>query len=131
MTECLEVVAGLIWRDSKILMCLRPEHKIMGGFWEFPGGKIEPGENIAYALRRELQEELGITARDITELTTTEHFYARENLAVRLHFLNVGAIGGEPVPREGQQMAWLEPEAALKLQILPADVVVLRRFAPL
>ena len=61
----LEVVAGIVWRDGRLLAALRPEGKILGGYWEFPGGKMEAGESMEQALARELREESSIEADEI------------------------------------------------------------------
>lgn len=125
----MEVAAGLIWKTGNLLLCQRPMDKPMAGFWEFPGGKLERGETAAEALERELEEELGISASDISLYDTTTYHYANDNLTVILHFLTVGRINGDPAPREGQTMAWFTPREALKLPVLAADLGVLRHLA--
>lgn len=128
-SRTIEVAAGLIWNDGRLLLCRRPEGKPMAGLWEFPGGKLEPGETAAEALTRELGEELGIEAGGICLYETATHHYEKENLTVILHFLNVQHINNEPQAREGQKMAWLAPGEALNLPVLAADAGLLRRLS--
>lgn len=105
----VEVAVGILIRqDGALLLSTRPPGKAYAGYWEFPGGKIEAGETVEQALRRELIEELGITigsaAGNVQEWKTTEHDYAHAR--VRLHWCKVCAWSGNFEMREGQQMAW-------------------------
>jgi 8-oxo-dGTP diphosphatase len=108
-----EVAVGVLIRrsDDALLLSTRPEGKAYAGFWEFPGGKIEAGETVEEALRRELQEELGITIEGAEVWKVTEHDYP--HALVRLHWCKVTVWTGEFEMREGQRMAW---------QQLPLDV---------
>jgi 8-oxo-dGTP diphosphatase len=101
----IEVAVGILIRqDGALLLSTRPEGKPYPGFWEFPGGKLEAGETVEQALRRELIEELGITIADTEVWRVTEHQY--EHAHVRLHWCKVHAWQGEFEMREGQAMAW-------------------------
>lgn len=109
MVQRTEVAVGILIRpDGALLLSTRPAGKAYAGYWEFPGGKIEAGESVEQALRRELIEELGITIGsaqgDVQLWQTTEHDYA--HALVRLHWVKVSAWTGEFEMREGQQMAW-------------------------
>jgi 8-oxo-dGTP diphosphatase len=123
----VDVAVGvLIDRKGRFLLTSRPEGKVYSGYWEFPGGKLEQGENVEQALRRELHEELGITIAAVQpwkiELVDYEH--AR----VRLHFCKVFDWQGDFEMREGQSMAW----QALPVQVrpvLPGTIPVLQWFA--
>jgi 8-oxo-dGTP diphosphatase len=105
----VEVAVGILIRpDGALLLSTRPAGKVYAGYWEFPGGKIEAGETVEQALRRELIEELGITVGsvqgNVVEWKTTEHDYPHAQ--VRLHWCKVFAWEGNFEMREGQQMAW-------------------------
>jgi len=108
-----EVAVGVLIRlaDEALLLTTRPEGKAYAGYWEFPGGKIEAGETVEEALRRELQEELGITIGGAEVWKVTEHDYP--HALVRLHWCKVTDWTGEFEMRESQAMAW---------QQLPLDV---------
>jgi 8-oxo-dGTP diphosphatase len=112
----VDVAVGvLIDVQGRFLMCSRPQGKVCAGQWEFPGGKLEPGESIEQALQRELTEELGIhidlgRAQRWRELVM-DYPHAR----VRLHFCKVHAWTGEFEMREGQAMAW----QSLPVQVAP------------
>ena len=100
-----EVAVGILIRaDGALLLSTRPEGKAYAGYWEFPGGKIEAGETVTEALRRELIEELGVTIADAHEWKVTEHDYP--HALVRLHWCKVFDWSGDFEMREGQQMAW-------------------------
>lgn len=100
-----EVAVGILIRqDGALLLSTRPEGKAYAGYWEFPGGKIEAGETVTEALRRELVEELGVTIGEAHEWKVTEHDYP--HALVRLHWCKVFDWGGDFEMREGQQMAW-------------------------
>jgi 8-oxo-dGTP diphosphatase len=117
-------VAVLIRSDGAALLAQRPREKVYAGYWEFPGGKIEPGEPVAEALRREIREELGIEIERaypwITRIFTYPH------AKVRLHFHRVYAWRGEPRALEHQGLAWQRPDALELDPLLPANGPVLR-----
>jgi 8-oxo-dGTP diphosphatase len=123
----VDVAVGvLIDRDGRFLLTSRPEGKVYAGYWEFPGGKLEAGETVEQALRRELHEELGITIAALQpwkiELLDYEH--AR----VRLHFCKVFHWQGEFEMREGQSMAWQKLPVQVT-PVLPGTIPVLQWFA--
>ena len=127
MTAITEVAAAVIERPGEFLLAQRPEGKPYPGYWEFPGGKIEPGEDPRGALARELEEELGIRLREATPWIT--RVYAYTHATVRLHFYRVAAWDGEPQPLEDQAIAWQrvgEPEVS---PMLPANAPVLAALA--
>ena len=108
----VDVAVGvLIDADGRFLLTSRPDGKVYAGHWEFPGGKLESGESVEQALRRELHEELGITIGAAHPWKTTLHDYP--HALVRLHFCKVFDWHGAFEMREAQQMAW---------QILPVAV---------
>ena len=101
-----EVAVGVLIResDNALLITSRPAGKPRAGWWEFPGGKLEAGETVEQALRRELQEELGITINNCIAWKVTEHDYP--HALVRLHWCKVTQWTGNFEMREGQQMSW-------------------------
>ncbi len=124
MTALTEVAAAVIERpDGTFLLAQRPAGKPYPGYWEFPGGKIEAGEEPRRALDRELEEELGIRVAEASPWITRVYEYT--HATVRLHFFRVTAWEGEPRPLEDQAIAWQaaqEPEVA---PMLPANAPVL------
>jgi len=113
-------------REGRFLLTSRPEGKVYAGYWEFPGGKLEAGETVHEALKRELHEELGITitASQPWQALVMDYPHAR----VRLHFCKVFEWLGEFEMREGQQMAW-ESLPVMSQPVLPGTIPVLQWFA--
>ncbi len=125
MSARVEVAAAVIERpDGAFLMASRPPGKAYAGWWEFPGGKVEPGETPREALARELAEELGIRVRAAYPWLTRDYDY--EHARVRLHFFRVVDWSGEPHPHEGQSMAWVRAERPQVSPILPANGPILK-----
>jgi 8-oxo-dGTP diphosphatase len=124
----VQVVAAVIERpDGSFLLAQRPEGKVYAGWWEFPGGKIEPGEPAERALARELREELGIEMRRAYPWVTRVHIY--EHATVVLHFFRVVEWSGEPSSREGQAFVWQRLDAPIVEPMLPANGPVLASLA--
>jgi len=122
-----EVAVGvLVDAQGRFLLTSRPAGKVYAGFWEFPGGKLEPGESVEQALRRELHEELGITiaGADPWQVLMMDYPHAR----VRLNFCKVREWTGEFEMREGQHMAW-ESLPVASAPVLPGTIPVLEWFA--
>jgi len=113
-------------REERFLLTSRPEGKVYAGHWEFPGGKLEAGETVEQALRRELMEELGITIESAQpwKVELMDYPHAR----VRLHFCKVFAWAGEFEMREGQQMAWQGLPVEV-VPVLPGTIPVLQWLA--
>jgi 8-oxo-dGTP diphosphatase len=109
-------VGVLLAADGSFLLASRPPGKVYAGHWEFPGGKLEPGESVEAALTRELHEELGIQVTHSQRWRVDVMSY--EHAKVRLFFCKVTGWEGEPRPREGQRLAW---------QNLPVTVLPLLR----
>jgi 8-oxo-dGTP diphosphatase len=123
----IDVAVGvLIDSQGRFLLTSRPEGKVYAGYWEFPGGKVEAGESIEQALRRELHEELGITIGAAKPWQVTLHDYP--HALVRLHFCKVFAWTGEFQMREAQQMAWADLPVQVQ-PVLPGTIPVLHWFA--
>jgi 8-oxo-dGTP diphosphatase len=124
----VEVAAAVIQRaDGAFLLARRPAGKVYAGYWEFPGGKIEVGEQAAAALGRELHEELGIDVRRAWPWITRVFTYS--HATVRLNFFRVTDWTGEPHPREDQAIAWQKPDAPMAAPMLPANAPVLASLA--
>jgi 8-oxo-dGTP diphosphatase len=120
-----EVAVGVLWRaDGAVLLADRPAGKPYAGYWEFPGGKIEPGESVEHALARELNEELGIDIGPAQPWVTFEFDYP--HAYVRLHFCRVYDWRGEPQGREGQQLRFFRLDQPLPQPLLPAAQPALR-----
>jgi 8-oxo-dGTP diphosphatase len=123
----VDVAVGVLIRpDGSFLLASRPEGKPYAHYWEFPGGKLEPGETVAHALRRELHEELGIDIADPFPWIVREFEYPHAH--VRLHFCRVFNWTGEPHGREAQAFRFCSLND-LPSPLLPATVPVLRWFS--
>lgn len=123
----VDVAVGvLIDREDRFLLTSRPEGKVYAGYWEFPGGKLEAGESVAQALKRELHEELGIEIGAVQPWKVELMDYAHAR--VRLHFCKVFDWHGELQMREGQRMAWQTLPVTV-LPVLPGTIPVLQWFA--
>jgi len=116
--------AVLIRADGATLLALRPRGKVYAGYWEFPGGKVEPGEPVAETLRREIREELGVKIERAYPWIT--RVFAYPHAKVRLHFHRVFAWRGEPRALEHEGLSWQHPDAVTLDPVLPANGPVLR-----
>ncbi len=124
--EPVEVVAAVIERDGKMLIARRPADAHLGGLWEFPGGKPEPGETMEEALRREIEEELDAPATVGEEIETVEWTYPDKR--IRLHFFRC-RLHGEPRPLEGQEIAWVPRADLPRYQFPAADAALIERLS--
>src|ERR1700683_911278 len=120
MTSAVRVVAGVL-RDGggRVLIAQRPAGKHMAGFWEFPGGKIAPGESSEQALARELTEELGVSLRRCHPLLQLRHDYT--NRVIELEVFVVDDYCGEPAGLEAQALKWVAAAELGGQALLPAD----------
>jgi 8-oxo-dGTP diphosphatase len=118
----LVAAVALIDEDGRVLLAQRPEGKTMAGLWEFPGGKVEPGETPEAALIREIREELGVTLRAacLAPLTFASHAYDTFHLLMPLFICR--RWEGEITPREGQALAWVRGNALRDYPMPPADL---------
>ena len=122
------VVAALILKDDKVLACQRTRHQVMPLKWEFPGGKIEEGEQPRDALRRELEEELGIEAEIGNEVSRIVHHYPGGG-SVELRFYEVHQYKGEIENRIFREVRWVERTELTGLDFLEADLTLVRDLA--
>ena len=124
-----QVVAALIWREDKILICRRPENKARALLWEFPGGKMEPGETPEAAIVREIEEELKVTIAPKTLVTTVECDYPKFHLT--MHCFLSSIVKGEICLVEHEAAKWLSPDELDSVDWLPADVEVVEKLKTL
>ena len=130
--KLLTVVAvALVDSDGRVLLAQRPEGKQLAGLWEFPGGKLEPGERPEEALIRELQEELGITVKTpcLAPLTFASHAYDDFHLLMPLYICRKWE--GFVQSREGQALKWVKPKALRDYPMPPADAPLIPHLVDL
>jgi 8-oxo-dGTP diphosphatase len=128
LSSLKRVVAALILKDQMVLVCQRTRHQTMPLKWEFPGGKIESGEQPRDALRRELEEELGIDATIGDEISRIRHDY-KNGSAVELRFYTVREYKGEIENKIFKDMRWAKPSELASFDFLEADLEVVRNLA--
>ncbi len=127
----LVVACALIDADNRVLIAQRPEGKTLAGLWEFPGGKLEPGERPEPALIRELNEELGIAVQEscLAPLTFASHGYETFHLLMPLYICR--KWDGTVTPREGQQLAWVRANKLRDYAMPPADIPLIAHLTDL
>ncbi len=127
----LVVACALIDADGRVLIAQRPAGKPMAGLWEFPGGKLEPGERPEETLIRELGEELGIVVREpcLAPLTFASHAYPDFHLLMPLYVCR--RWEGQVTAREGQVFAWVKPNRLRDYEMPPADVPLISHLTAL
>lgn len=121
-----EVVAALIWDENKFMICQRPAEKARGLLWEFPGGKVEPGETGPAALVRECQEELDVTL-EVGEVFA-EVIHAYPDLTIRLTLYQAVISEGVPKLLEHQAIEWITPSELQHYSFCPADTELLEQI---
>lgn len=125
-TIMVEVVAGLIWKEGKFMICQRPENKARALLWEFVGGKVEKGESREDALVRECKEELDVTVKPLDVFCTVDHVYP--DITIRLILFNAEIVEGEPKMLEHNDLKWITAEEIDNYQFCPADKEILERI---
>jgi 8-oxo-dGTP diphosphatase len=120
-TMLFVVAAALTNEDDEILLQRRPQGRSMAGLWEFPGGKVEPGESPEFALIREIKEELGVglDPENMIPLTFASENLDEQHLILLLYICR--KWDGEPVPLESPEIAWIKTGAMRALEMPPAD----------
>jgi 8-oxo-dGTP diphosphatase len=118
----IQVTAAVILKDYRVLVARRSPHKHMGGYWEFPGGKIEDGETPQQALARELLEELGITIRVGEYFITNEHDYGDKKISLIAYFCSWFA--GSLRLADHDAVQWCSATELLELDLAPADIPI-------
>lgn len=127
--KLIEVVAALIWRGEKFMICQRPANKARGLLWEFVGGKVEQGESLAQALVRECREELAITIQPSEIFAQLTHEYP--DVIVHLTIFNATIKEGEPQLLEHNDLKWITKEQIPNFTFCPADEEILGKIANL
>lgn len=120
------VVAALIWKGDKFMICQRPSHKARGLMWEFVGGKVEEGESFENALIRECREELAIEIKPFDVFTEVKHVYP--DITISLTLFNAVITSGEPVLLEHEDLRWIKPLEIDEYQFCPADKEILEKI---
>ena len=124
----VDVAVGVLRApDGRVLLAERKAGKDAAGFWELPGGQVDPGESAAEAAARELLEEVGVRALDLAPWRVYEHDFPAKR--VRLHWFHVRRWSGEPNGREGQRLAWVDPTSPTVGPLLPSNEVALATLA--
>ncbi len=123
----IAVVAGIVRRDDGcVLISQRLPDDTLGGYWEFPGGKVEPGEDLKVALRRELAEELGIDTEIGAEIHSIVHAYPDRD--VQLFFFEARIVSGEPQKLEVADLRWVTLDELMNYQFPEADLPLLKQL---
>ena len=123
MNPTVRVAAAVLFDAARrVLIAQRPEGKYLGGFWEFPGGKLDADETTEQALARELREELGIETRGCHRLLQLRHHYPDREVV--LDVFVVEDFAGVPAALEGQPLQWVAPTALAQQRLLPADLPI-------
>ena len=121
-----EVVAALIWRDDKFMICQRPAHKARGLLWEFVGGKVESGETKEQALIRECKEELNVLLSVGDVFMDVTHEYP--DITVHLTLFNAIIADGKPQKLEHNDIQWITPSEIPNFKFCPADEEILNKI---
>lgn len=122
--KLVHVAVGVILGvDGRILIARRPDHLHMGGCWEFPGGKLEAGESVQQALARELHEEIAISVQALAPLTEIHHDYGEKRVFLDTWW--VTEFSGEPLGREGQEIAWVRADELSNYQFPEANRAII------
>ena len=125
------VAVAVVLRAGRVLVQARPPGRDYAGWWEFPGGKCEPGEDALACAARECREELGLEVRPLAVDEVVEWEYPSVRVAVHFVRCELPDAAREPVAREGQELLWAGRADLDRLRFLPANAAVLARLRPL
>ena len=124
--KVIHVAVGVIIRQQQILLALRNSKQHQGDKWEFPGGKVEPGETVQQALTRELHEEVAINVTQCSAFMQLEYAYPEKTVLLDIYL--VSAFAGEPEGREGQPLRWVDITELASLQFPDANQPIVERI---
>jgi 8-oxo-dGTP diphosphatase len=122
----VEVVAALIWRGPRFLICQRPKHKARALYWEFVGGKVEPNETKEAALIRECMEELDVAITVQKQYYQVRHTYP--DIDIELTLFHASILEGEPKLLEHEDLRWILPSEISNYAFCPADEAILKQI---
>lgn len=126
MDIMVQVVAALIWRDEKFMICQRPLSKTRALQWEFVGGKVEEGETLEQALNRECIEEIGVGVEVGSVFAEVDHVYP--DITIHLTLFNARLAGGEPKMLEHNDIRFITPSEIPQYEFCPADKDILEKI---
>jgi 8-oxo-dGTP diphosphatase len=124
--KIIDVVAAIVWRGDRFMICQRPKNKARGLLWEFVGGKVEKGESKAQALIRECREELAICVEPMDVFAAVTHEYP--DITIRLTVFNATIKSGEPQLLEHNDLKWITKEEINNYKFCPADEGILDKI---
>lgn len=127
-SEPVRVVCAVIEQGGRVLVAQRPPHKDLPLQWEFPGGKIEPGETAADALQREIREELGCDLAELSPLPSSIHHYPRISVEMVPFAAQLAAGSPAPDPAEHAAIRWIPPAELLTIDLAAADVPIVSAY---
>lgn len=125
----IKVVCGIIYQDNRIFICRRNADKSLGGYWEFPGGKVEPGEGETDCLVRELQEELGMEVVVGDHFKTVDHSYDETTIELSAYVCTFVSATYELIDHDAYE--WVDKGALLEYKLAPADVPIAQELVGL
>lgn len=125
----IRVAVGILKRENKFLVALRPKHKPYSDYWEFPGGKIEPDESSRNALIREIHEELGVDV--VTAEHCFDHVHSYPDKTVQLELWLITEFVGEPHNKEMQELRWVTHQEMLDLRLLEGNWAIMEKIKEL
>jgi 8-oxo-dGTP diphosphatase len=119
--EVIRVCAAVLRNDAKVLMCSRPAGRHLAGCWEFPGGKVHPGETDDECLRREIREELSVDILVLDQIGSTLYAYPVKNVEILFYRVFMVDDSQKITATENQDHAWIDARKILELELVPAD----------
>jgi A/G-specific adenine glycosylase len=121
-----EIAIGIVWKDSNVLIAQRLNQGLLGGLWEFPGGKREPTESLQHCCAREIREEVGITVRVGQQLATIEHAYS--HFRITMHVFQCQYLSGDPEPLACQKVRWVSPNHLKRYPFPAANKILIEQL---